>query len=65
MPPSFASQDPVALLDVKVGQCRFIVREHPAMYCGVRISSLGSWCDRHRGVVFQKPPTRPDKYAAR
>ena len=53
----------VALLDLRVGQCRFIVDErvHPVRFCGEPTVRSGSWCAVHRRVVYEpsskrKPP---------
>ena len=53
----------VALLDLRVGQCRFIVDErvHPVRFCGEPTVRSGSWCAEHRRVVYEpsskrKPP---------
>ena len=43
----------VALLDLRVGQCRFIVDEQasPVRFCGEPAAPGASWCVAHRRVV--------------
>ena len=57
----------VALLDLRVGQCRFIVDErvHPVRFCGEPTVRSGSWCAVHRRVVYGHPPSesRPSRTA--
>ena len=44
----------VLLLDLKPGQCRFILRDGkpPVRYCGAPTISGGSWCAEHRRIVY-------------
>ena len=50
----------VALLDLRVGQCRFIVDErvHPVRFCGEPTVRSGSWCAVHRRVVYEPSSKR-------
>ena len=57
------NQPGVSLLELRLGQCRFIVDErvHPARFCGEPAVRGGSWCAVHRRVVYEpsskrKPP---------
>ena len=44
----------VPLLELKPGQCRFIVGERvsPARLCGEVAMPGGSWCEKHRRLVY-------------
>ena len=44
----------VPLLELKPGQCRFIVSERvsPARFCGEAAMHGGSWCEKHRRLVY-------------
>ena len=44
----------VPLLELKPGQCRFIVSERasPAGFCGEAATHGGSWCEKHRRLVY-------------
>jgi GcrA cell cycle regulator len=41
----------IALSDIGVFQCRWIVEEQPALFCG-HPALVGSWCPTHRAIVF-------------
>jgi len=50
--PTIRSGTAAPLLSTRDGHCRFIVSEHPAICCGAQITGTGSWCDKHRAIVF-------------
>ena len=51
----------VGLLDLRLGQCRFIVDEqvHPVRFCGE--PTVRSWCAVHRRVVYVYEPSSKRK----
>lgn len=48
----------VPLLQARDGQCRFILRQNPAICCGAPTSEASSWCDCHRAIVYQADAPR-------
>ena len=53
-------QPGVPLLELRLGQCRFIVDErvHPARFCGEPAVRGGSWCAVHCRVVYEPSSKR-------
>jgi hypothetical protein len=47
----------ITLLDLKCGQCRWIVSDvWPVMYCGAPVLDASSWCEQHSKRVFNSRP---------
>src|SRR3954447_22284039 len=44
----------LSIADLKPAQCRFIVAESPVRYCGGPTVHIGSWCKKHRHLVYSK-----------
>ena len=49
----------IPLLNLTDSTCKFEVDSHQHLFCGIR--SKGSWCDYHRGVVFEKIESPPQQ----
>ena len=50
----------VSLLELKPGQCRFILRggQPPVRFCGAPTASDESWCVEHRRIVYEPASLR-------